>query len=406
MPVIALFSGTHCHGEEVARKVAESLGYKLFDDQALMVETGKRFQLDEGKLERAIFGKPSIFNKFTHEKERAVACLKNVLANRMQDDQQLVLGYSSHLIPRGIAHVLKVGIIADMKYRVGQLMEKQGGSEKDALKKLHRDDECLATWMDYCFSAKDPWAPDFYDMIIPMDKSNLPNAVGLICDNARKEVLKVSEASMRAVEDFRLATQVELALAKEGHQVGVIAREAVVTLTINKHVLKLAALETDLKKIAGGIAGVKEVETKVGPGYYQTDIYRKFDFDVPSKVLLVDDEREFIHMLSDRLEMRELGAAVVYDGEQALAAVHEDEPEVMVLDLKMPGIDGIEVLRRVKTEHPNVEVIVLTGHGSEEIRKHCMELGACAYLEKPVDIETLTKTMKEAYRKAQQKKAT
>ena len=109
-------------------------------------------------------------------------------------------------------------------------------------------------------------------------------------------------------------------------------------------------------------------------------------------------------MLSDRLEMRDLGAAVVYDGEQALAAVNEEEPEVMVLDLKMPGIDGMEVLRRVKTEHPNVEVIVLTGHGSEEIRKHCMELGACAYLEKPVDIETLTKTMKEAYRRARERK--
>jgi two-component system, OmpR family, response regulator CpxR len=147
------------------------------------------------------------------------------------------------------------------------------------------------------------------------------------------------------------------------------------------------------------------VETKVGPGYYQTDIYRKFDFEVPSKVLLVDDEREFVHMLSDRLEMRDLGAAVVYDGEQALAAINEEEPEVMVLDLKMPGIDGIEVLRRVKSEHPNVEVIVLTGHGSEEVKQKCMDLGACAYLEKPVDIDTLTKTMKAAYLKAREKKA-
>jgi two-component system, OmpR family, response regulator CpxR len=76
----------------------------------------------------------------------------------------------------------------------------------------------------------------------------------------------------------------------------------------------------------------------------------------------------------------------------------------MVLDLKMPGIDGLEVLRRVKTEHPNVEVIVLTGHGSKEIERECLEIGACAYLEKPVDIDTLTRTMKEAYRKLKDKK--
>jgi len=405
MAVIALFSGTHCHGEELAGQVALKLNYRMITDRDLIAETGKRFQLDESKLNRALFDKPSIFNKFTHEKERALACLKHVLANLVGQDQQVFFGYSCHLIPRDIAHVLRVGVIADMKYRVAHLMDQQGVSEKEALKKLHRDDETLALWVDTCVSRKDPWSTELYDILIPMDKSTVAEATKLIVENAGKEVLKVSDGSMRSVEDFRLATRVELLLAKEGHQVGVSARDAVVSLTINKHVLKLAALETELKRIAGTVPGVKDVETKVGPGYYQTDIYRKFDFEVPSKVLLVDDEREFVHMLSDRLEMRDLGAAVVYDGEQALAAVSEEEPEVMVLDLKMPGIDGIEVLRRVKSEHPNVEVIVLTGHGSEEIRKRCMELGACAYLEKPVDIETLTKTMKEAYRQAQEKKA-
>ena len=405
MAVIALFSGTHCHGEELAGQVALNLNYCMITDRDLIAETGKRFQLDESKLNRALFDKPSIFNKFTHEKERALACLKHVLANLVGQDQQVFFGYSCHLIPRDIAHVLRVGVIADMKYRVAHLMGQEGISEKEALKKLHRDDETLALWVDTCVSRKDPWSTELYDILIPMDKSTVAEATKLIVENAGKEVLKVSDGSMRSVEDFRLATQVELLLAKEGHQVGVSARDAVVNLTINKHVLKLAALETELKRIAGTVPGVKDVETKVGPGYYQTDIYRKFDFEVPSKVLLVDDEREFVHMLSDRLEMRDLGAAVVYDGEQALAAVSEEEPEVMVLDLKMPGIDGIEVLRRVKSEHPHVEVIVLTGHGSEEIRKRCMELGACAYLEKPVDIETLTKTMKEAYRQAQEKKA-
>jgi DNA-binding response OmpR family regulator len=95
---------------------------------------------------------------------------------------------------------------------------------------------------------------------------------------------------------------------------------------------------------------------------------------------------------------------VVYDGEEALSVIDEDEPEVMVLDLKMPGVDGLEVLRRVKQDHPDVEVIVLTGHGSKEVEKLCLELGACAYLEKPVDIDKLTRTMQEAYRRVRQRK--
>ena len=71
----------------------------------------------------------------------------------------------------------------------------------------------------------------------------------------------------------------------------------------------------------------------------------------------------------------------------------------MVLDLKMPGIDGIEVLRRVKRDHPGVEVIILTGHGSQKEEEIANQLGAFAYLRKPVDIELLTNTMKQAYRK-------
>ena len=98
--------------------------------------------------------------------------------------------------------------------------------------------------------------------------------------------------------------------------------------------------------------------------------------------------------------MRDVGSAVAYDGESALQMVREDEPDVMILDLKMPGIDGIEVLRRVKKTNPHIEVIILTGHGSDEDCRVCMELGAFAYLQKPVDIEALSDTLQRANEKA------
>ena len=76
----------------------------------------------------------------------------------------------------------------------------------------------------------------------------------------------------------------------------------------------------------------------------------------------------------------------------------------MILDLRMPGIDGIEVLRQVKKSKPGIEVIILTGHGSDADRKLCMELGAFAYLQKPVDIDVLSSTLKKANEKIKQKK--
>lgn len=406
MPVITIFHGSFCSADEVAERVTADLGYALIDDRAIMAEASKRFQIEENKLTRAMAGKVSVFNKFTHEKERSLACLKVVLADWLRQDNLVIFGFLGQVIPRDISHVLKVCVIAELKHRAKTAGEVEGLSEKDALRRVHKDDETRVSWVEHLFKKPDPWAPELYDIVIPMDKNSIDSAAQVICSNLQKDVLQVTEVSRRALEDFVLAAQVELILAREGHDVAVSAEAGSVLITINKHVLMLSSLEEELKRIAGTVPGVQQVATKVGAGYYQTDIYRKFDFDVPvpSKVLLVDDEREFVQTLSERLQMRSFGSAVAYGGEEALSVIDEDEPEVMVLDLKMPGIDGLEVLRRVKQDHPNVEVIVLTGHGSKEIEERCLEMGACAYLEKPVDLDTLTRTMQEAYRKVRQKK--
>jgi DNA-binding response OmpR family regulator len=144
---------------------------------------------------------------------------------------------------------------------------------------------------------------------------------------------------------------------------------------------------------------VKDANTRIGQGFHQPNIYFNLDAEMPQKVLLVDDEKDFVHVLSERLKSRSFESAIAYNGEEALSILETDEPDVMVLDLKMPGIDGIEVLRKVRKSHPDTQVIILTGHGSEREEALARELGAFAYLHKPVDIEVLAKTMKEAYRR-------
>ena len=116
------------------------------------------------------------------------------------------------------------------------------------------------------------------------------------------------------------------------------------------------------------------------------------------KVLLVDDEQEFIETLSERLKMRDMDAKLALDGEKALAAVEADEPDVILLDLKMPGMDGMEVLRRIKKAYPHVQVVMLTGHGTEKDEEQALRLGAYAYLQKPVDLERLVVTLRDAFR--------
>ena len=114
---------------------------------------------------------------------------------------------------------------------------------------------------------------------------------------------------------------------------------------------------------------------------------------------MVDDEEDFVRTLAERMKMRDLDSDVALDGEQALQFVKDEVPDVMVLDLKMPGIDGMEVLRRVRKAYPQVQVIILTGHGSEKDEAEARRLGAFAYLQKPVDIEKLVQTLRNAYKK-------
>lgn len=116
------------------------------------------------------------------------------------------------------------------------------------------------------------------------------------------------------------------------------------------------------------------------------------------KVLLVDDEIEFVTTLANRLGMRGIQADVVYDGQQALDYVAEHEPDVIVLDLEMPKVHGMEVLRKLSKTHPGIQVVILTAFGTEAREKEAEKLLAFDFLNKPVDVDTLVERIRGAYR--------
>jgi DNA-binding NtrC family response regulator len=114
------------------------------------------------------------------------------------------------------------------------------------------------------------------------------------------------------------------------------------------------------------------------------------------RVLLVDDEEEFVSTLAERLELRGFQPFVAYSGESALEAFAEKEFHVVLLDLMMPGIGGLDVLKQMKSISPDMPVILLTGHGASESGIEGMKYGAFDYLMKPVNIKELIEKMEEA----------
>lgn len=116
-------------------------------------------------------------------------------------------------------------------------------------------------------------------------------------------------------------------------------------------------------------------------------------------LLIVDDEVEFAATLAERLELRGYQATTTNCGADALSAVHTSPPDVVLLDLRMPDIGGLEVLDSIKESNPAIEVIMLTGHGCTISGIEGMEHGAFDYLAKPVDLAILLEKIEQAYTK-------
>lgn len=116
----------------------------------------------------------------------------------------------------------------------------------------------------------------------------------------------------------------------------------------------------------------------------------------PTRVLIVDDEGELAYTLAERLRLRGFEAEGVTSGEDALAKLREVAFDAVVLDVKMPGLGGIEVIRQVRGLHPSLPVIMITGHGCRESADEGLQAGAYRYLMKPVQIDALVQIIRES----------
>ncbi|MEN8005865.1 MAG: response regulator [Candidatus Krumholzibacteriota bacterium] len=121
-------------------------------------------------------------------------------------------------------------------------------------------------------------------------------------------------------------------------------------------------------------------------------------------LLIVDDEVDFLEALGERLELRDFHVRTVTNGNDALELCRTDKFDLALIDLKMPGMDGKDLLTRIKDEHRYLEVIILTGHGSLGSAVECAKLGAFSYLPKPYQLDELLKILQDAYAERLKKK--
>ena len=403
MPIISITNGLYSNSKEIIQTLVDKLGCRVITDNEIISETSKSQGLKLKSIMKTIDSKNIAFNDFTHEKEKCIAGLRKTISEYVINGNCIFYGILGHLVPDWTSQVLKVLIITDTKHRIENGTKKENLSVAEISKKIKETDKQAILWTNALFEKK-AWDESLYDIVIPTDKMTIDEAVILISTNLEMISELPDNVIKQEGEDFAFSAVIDAELAGLNIKCTSKVVDANAIITIEKNVMMLSNLKQKIFKMVKNIKGVKTVEIRLGKKFYQVTTTRKFEFETPTRILLVDDEKEFVHTLSERLKMRQLESDIVYTGKDALDFTDREDTEVMVLDLKMPGIDGFEVLKKVKETKPEIEVIILTGHGSEEDRKTCMELGAFAYLQKPADIDLLTSTMKDAYKKINNKK--
>ncbi|OIQ48965.1 Regulator of RpoS [Pseudodesulfovibrio hydrargyri] len=213
-----------------------------------------------------------------------------------------------------------------------------------------------------------------------------------------EEALEDAACTSACGEDAVLAETIRAHLPYENWAVSVFVRDGFVSLAVNDHGKLLERMARRVCGLATGIDGVSSVEFGVGREYHQGAACARIRRE-RCLAVLEDDKRKFVPTLSPRLRHGgEARSFALYDGKSAFYTMDEHEPEVVLLD--MPVSAGTDVLRQFKLDHPETEVLVLADRAAEQDREACMNLGAFACLNKPVNTAALSETIRAACEKS------
>ena len=263
MAIITISRGSYSKGREIAEKVAQKLGYECIARKVLL-EAKEEFNVPELKLVRAIHDAPSILNSLSYGKEKYVTFIQAEILKHFRKDNVVYHGLAGHFFVKGVCHVLKVRIIADLEDRVRLEMEREGISRKEALKILQKDDEERRKWSEHLYGI-DTSDSINYDLVIHIHKLKINDAVDMICHAARLEQFQATPDSQRAIDDLALAAQTKAVLMDVKADLQVFAQDGNVLIKTEAPMLQFEALAQQIEEAAKTVPGVREARVELLP---------------------------------------------------------------------------------------------------------------------------------------------
>ena len=263
MAIITISRGSYSKGREVARKVAERLGYQVVSRDVLL-DALEHFHIPEVKLVRAIHDAPSILDRFSHGRYRYLAYIRSALLQRAVADNLVYHGLAGHLLLKGVPHVLKVRIIADLDARVAAEMAREGIGQGQARELLVKDDAERRKWTQSLYGV-DPWDASLYDLVIHIDKLGVDDAAYYIAHAAGLECFQTTPAARQKMDDLALACKVKAALAQaDCVDLAVTCEFGNVLVYGRQRDRRAHRLEEKIKPVVAAIPGINNLEVRTG----------------------------------------------------------------------------------------------------------------------------------------------
>jgi len=262
MAVITISRGSYSKGREVAEKVAANLGYRCLSREVIL-DASEIYNIPEIKMTKAMHDAPSVLERFSHGKTRFIAYYQSALARDVQKDNVVYHGLAGHLLLKGIPHVLKARIIADLNERVREEMERERIPRQEALSLILRDDQERRKWTQRLYGT-DPWDSSLYDLVLRIHKLTVADAVDFICQAADLPQFRTTKESQRKMDDLALASQVKATLVHDYPRIAVTAEYGNVLICARAGDRLSNKLEEKAKSLCRDMEGINNLEVHIG----------------------------------------------------------------------------------------------------------------------------------------------
>ncbi len=266
MAIITISRGTLSGGKMLAKMLCERLGYECVSRE-IIIKAADDYAVPEGKLFEAIQKNPNIFQKLTFERERYLAYIQASLCEYAVKDNIVYHGHAGHFLLRGVAHVLRIRIVADLSYRIKVAMEQLNMTEKEAEKYLEKVDSERIKWTKFLYG-KDWRSPDLYDLVFNLERLDLECVCDIVQCAVSLPQFKATPESKKAMYDLLIKSRVRAALARISkirlEKLEIEADDGKVVISGRT---KSEEISKEVSDIISKIPGVVSVENKVELDY-------------------------------------------------------------------------------------------------------------------------------------------